>query len=62
MKLGEILPILILNQYPYVEASLHSLCVPSGFVWRAGSDISMNHVFPQGMLAAIALVGGGAGD
>ena len=29
---------------------------------RAGSVVSMGHIFPQGVLAALTLVGGGAGD
>ena len=27
---------------------------------RVGSDVNMSHVFPQGLLVAITLVGGGA--
>ena len=42
--------------------SLYSLHVPSRFGGRAGSDVSRSHIFPQGVLAAITLVGGGAGD
>ena len=42
--------------------SLCSLYVPSGFCWRAGSEVSLGHKFPQGLLAAITLVGGGARD
>ena len=38
------------------------LCVPSGFDRRTGSEVSMDHIFFQGVLAAITLVGGGAGD
>ena len=33
--------------------------MPSGFGGRGGSDVSTNHIFLQGVLAA--LVGGGAG-
>ena len=43
---------------PCVRVSLCGLCVPSG---RAESDMSTGRVFPQGVLAAITLVGGGAG-
>ena len=56
------LAILILKHCPFVEVTLYGPCVPSGFGQRAGSDISMNHVFPQGLLAAITSVGGGARD
>ena len=42
--------------------SLNSLRVPNGFGGRAGSDVSMSHIFPQGVLSAITLVGGWAGD
>ena len=56
------LPILVLKGCACVGTSLYSLCVPSGFVGRAVSDMSMSHIFPQGVLAAITLVGGGAGD
>ena len=36
--------------------------MPGSDSGRAGSDVSRSHVFPQGVLAAITLVGGGAGD
>ena len=36
--------------------------MPNAFGRRAGFDVDASHVFPQGVLAAIALVGGGAGD
>ena len=42
--------------------SLYSLHVPSAFVGRAGSDVNMSHVSPQGLLAAITLMGVEAGD
>ena len=42
--------------------SLFSLCVPSVFGGRAGFDVNTSHVFPQSVLAAITLEGGGAGD
>ena len=42
--------------------SQYSLCVPRDFRVRPGSEMSMSHVFPQGVLAAITLVGGGTGD
>ena len=31
-------------------------------LWRAGFDMEASHIFPQSVLAAITLVGGGAGD
>ena len=34
----------------------------SAFGWRAGSDMSTCHIFLQGVLAAISLVGGTSGD
>lgn len=47
---------------PWVGVSQYSLCVPRDFRVRPGSEMSMSHVFPQGVLAAITLVGGGTGD
>ena len=41
------LPILVLKGCPCVEASLHSLHVPSGFGERAGSEVIMGHIFPR---------------
>ena len=54
--------ILVLKGCPCVGASLDSLHVPSGFGGRAGSDVLVSYVFTQGVLAAITMVGGGAGD
>lgn len=42
--------------------SLYSLCVPGAFDARAGFYVIRSHIFLQGMLAAFALVGGGARD
>ena len=39
-----------------------SLCYLCDFGGIAGSDMSMGHIFLQGVLAAIALAGGGATD
>ena len=36
--------------------------MPSAFYGRVGFDMDAIHIFPQGVLAAITLVGGGAGD
>ena len=54
--------IAVLKWYPYVEVALYNLPVPSGFGRRAGFDMSTSHILPQAVLAAITLVGGGAGD
>ena len=35
--------------------------VPTAFGGRAGFDVDASHVFPQGVLAAVTLVGDGAG-
>ena len=42
--------------------SLLSLHVLSGFGGRARSEVIMGHVFPQGALAAITMVGSDGGD
>lgn len=42
--------------------SVYSLCVPIGFGRKARSKVNTGHVFSQGVLAAITLVEGGAGD
>ena len=39
--------------------SLYRLCIPNAFGGRAGFDMNASHVFPQGVLAAITVVGGG---
>ena len=36
--------------------------VSNAFGRRAGFDEDASHIFPQGVLAAMTLVGGGAGD
>ena len=56
------LHIAVLKWCPYMGAPIHSLCVPSAFFGRAGFDIITSHIFPQDVLAAITLVGGGAGE
>lgn len=56
------LPVVVLKWYSHVEGCLHADCVPSVFGGRAGFDENMSHVFPQGVLATITLVVGGAGD
>ena len=42
--------------------SLCSLCGPSGFGGRGESEMSKAHTFPQGVLAAVTLIWGAAGD
>lgn len=54
--------ILVLKGWHCVEVSLYNPHVHSGFGGEAGSYISMNHVFPHNVRAAISLVGGGAVD
>ena len=56
------LPIVVLKWHSYVVASLYSLCVLSVFEVRARFDVKKSHVFLQGVLATITLVGSGAGD
>lgn len=41
-----------------VGASLCSLHVPTGFVGRAGSEVSVAHIFPWDLLVIITLMGG----
>ena len=45
-----------------MRVSLYRLQVPSGFGGRARFDVNTSHVFPLDVLAAIILIGGGAGD
>ena len=51
------IPIVILKVCPCVRGSLYSLCVPSGFDGRTGFDMNTSQIFPQGVLAAITIVG-----
>ena len=53
------LPIVVLKGCPYVGVPLCKVCVPSAFGGRAGFDMDASHLFPQGVLAAITLLGGG---
>lgn len=55
-------PVVVLREYSYVRASLCRLHVPSVFSGRAGFDTGAYHIFPQGVLAPVTLVGGVAGD
>ena len=52
----------VLNGYPCFGASLCSLHVPNGFGGSAGTEVTTGHIFPQGVLTAITLVGDVAGD
>ena len=56
------LPVVVLKGGPYLGASLYRLHVPRAFDGRAGFDVDANHIFPQGVLAAISLVEVRAGD
>ena len=51
-----------LNGCSYVGASLEKLCVPNAFGGISGFDADAIHVFPQGVLVAITLIGHGVGD
>ena len=55
------LPIAFLKGYSYVGTFVYRLCVPNAFGGIAGFDMDASHIFPQGVLAAITLIGGGAG-
>lgn len=52
----------VLKRCSYVGAFLYRLHIPSAFDGRAGFDMDPTHVFPQGVLAAMTLVEGRAGD
>ena len=41
--------------YPSLEVVEHicTVCVPSGFHGKAGSDVTKSDLFPQGVLAAL---------
>ena len=56
------LPIVVLKWCSYVGAFIYRLHVPNAFGERAGFDVDPSHVFPQGVLAAITLVGSGTRD
>lgn len=46
----------------YVDTFPYSLHLLSSFGERAEFDVNINHIFPQEMLAAITLIGCGAGE
>ena len=54
------LPIVVLRGCPCVGAPLYIVHVPVALVGEL--DLNTSPIFPQGVLAAIILVGGGAGD
>ena len=58
----EKLPMVGLKRYLYMGASLYRLHGSTDFDSRAGFDLNTSHVFPQGMLSAIILLGGGVRD
>ena len=63
MELGETVTYCSLEKgYPCVGATLHSLHAPSDLGGGARSDMNTSHIFSQGALAVITLVGGRAGD
>ena len=62
MKIGERVTYCSLEGVSLCGSMIYSLRVPSGFGERAEFDVNTSHVFPQGVLAAITLVGCGAGD
>ena len=62
MNLGETVTYRGLEGVFHGEACLYRLHVPSAFGGRAGFDLNISHVLPQGVLAALTLVGDGAGD
>lgn len=54
------LPLLILTRCPCVGLFLCIMFVPSGFCLGSRCEMSMGHVFHQGVLEAMTLVGSGA--
>ena len=56
------LPILVLQGWSYVGMYLCKQHVFNPFDDRDQFDVAASHVFPQGVLAAITLVGGAAAD
>lgn len=57
----KLLLILVLKWCACMGVSLYVLYVP-GVIGRAVSEGNRSHIFPQGVLATVTLVGGGAGD
>ena len=55
MNLGETVTYRGLEGVFHGEACLYRLHVPSAFGGRAGFDLNISHVLPQGVLAALTL-------
>ena len=53
---------MVLKGCSYVGTSLYRICLLSAFGGKAGFDVDASHIFPQGVLAAVTLVRGVAGD
>lgn len=62
MNLGEIVTHGGPEAVSYGRVSLNTLPMPSGFAVRYGFDVNTSAVFPQGVLAPITVVLGGAGE
>lgn len=62
MNLGEIVTYSGPEAVSYGRVSLNTLPMPSGFAVRYGFDVNTSAVFPQGVLAPITVVLGGAGE
>ena len=62
MNLGETVTYCCLKGCSYAGPFLYRCSVSTAFGGRAGFDVDPSHIFPQGLLAAITLVGGGARD
>lgn len=53
---------MVLKGCSYVKASLCRFCVPSASGGRVEFDVNASHIFPQGVLATLTLVGVVAGE
>ena len=62
MNLVETFIIVTLKSFSHLGVSLYSLQVPSAFGGRVEFGVNRTQIFPQGVLAAITLLRGGAGD
>ena len=59
MKLGQTVTYSGFKGVSLCGSILNRLHVPCTFDGRVGSDVSISHIFPKGVLAAITPVGGG---
>lgn len=57
MNLGETVTYCSFGDMFLCGSILYRFHVPTAFTWRAGFDMDTSHVFPQGVLVAIALIG-----